>query len=268
MKTDFDLIVHRLPECKEARLYVIGDLHVGAIEANIKGWEQFVQKILQDKNAYIVILGDMMNNSIKTSVSNVYEEVLRPRDQKRYLVSALSQLTERILCIVPGNHEQRNKDVDDEPLYDVACKLDLEDVYRPNCAFVKACFGNRDKGGQTVPLQTYVLAVTHGAGGGIYTGATVNRNERFGMVLEGVDVLCVGHTHKGTISKPSKIVVDIHSNCVKQQSMTVISACSWLSYGDYALSKMLLPSQAQDPNQPQTLLLGGTRFGRYVKTVW
>ena len=268
MKNDFDLIVHRLPECKEARLYVIGDLHVGAIEANIKGWEQFTQRILQDKNAYIVILGDMMNNATKTSVSNVYEEVLRPRDQKRYLVSALSQLTERILCIVPGNHEQRNKDVDDEPLYDVACKLDLEDVYRPNCAFVKVCFGNRDKGGQTVPLQTYVLAVTHGAGGGIYTGATVNRNERFGMVLEGVDVLCVGHTHKGIISKPSKIVVDIHSNCVKQQSMTVISACSWLSYGGYAMRKMLLPSQAQDPDQPQTLLLGGTRRGRYVKTVW
>ena len=268
MRNDFDLIVHRLPECKEARLYVIGDLHVGAIEANIKGWEQFTQKILQDKNAYIVILGDMMNNATKTSVSNVYEEVLRPRDQKRYLVSALSQLTERILCIVPGNHEQRNKDVDDEPLYDVACKLDLEDMYRPNCAFVKVCFGSRDKGGQTVPLQTYVLAVTHGAGGGIYTGATVNRNERFGMVLEGVDVLCVGHTHKGTISKPSKIVVDIHSNCVKQQSMTVISACSWLSYGGYALSKMLLPSQAQDPENPQTLLLGGTRRGRYVKTVW
>lgn len=268
MKSDFDLIVHRLPECKEARLYVIGDLHVGAIEANIKGWEQFTQRILQDKNAYIVILGDMMNNAIKTSVSNVYEEVLRPRDQKRYLVSALSQLTERILCIVPGNHEQRNKDVDDEPLYDVACKLDLEDVYRPNCAFVKVCFGNRDKGGQTVPLQTYVLAVTHGAGGGIYTGATVNRNERFGMVLEGVDVLCVGHTHKGTISKPSKIVVDIHSNCVKQQSMTVISACSWLSYGGYALSKMLLPSQAQDPENPQTLLFGGARRGRYIRTVW
>ena len=59
MRNDFDLIVHRLPECKEARLYVIGDLHVGAIESNIKGWEQFTQKILQDKNAYIVILGDM-----------------------------------------------------------------------------------------------------------------------------------------------------------------------------------------------------------------
>jgi hypothetical protein len=113
-----------------------------------------------------------------------------------------------------------------------------------------------------------VLACLHGAGGGIYTGATVNRNERFGMVLDGVDILAVGHTHKGTVSKPSKIVVDTHSNIVTQKSMTVISACSWLSYGGYAMRKMLLPSQAQDPDQPQTLLLGGTRCGRYIKTVW
>lgn len=268
MKTDFDLIVHRLPECREARLYVIGDLHVGAIEANIKGWEQFVQKILQDKNAYIVILGDMMNNAIKTSVSNVYEEVLRPREQKRYLVSALSQLTERILCIVPGNHEQRNKDVDDEPLYDVACKLDLEDIYRPNAAFLKVCFGSRNAGGDNEkPLQVYTICCTHGAGGGIYTGATVNRNERMAMFVN-ADILAVGHTHKGAITKPARIEIDPYTNSVKMKTTTVISACSWLSYGGYAMRKMLLPSSAQDPDQPQTLLLGGTRYGRYVKTVW
>ena len=268
MKTDFDLIVHRLPECKEARLYVIGDLHVGAIEANIKGWEQFTQRILQDKNAYIVILGDMMNNAIKTSVSNVYEEVLRPRDQKRYLVSALSQLTERILCIVPGNHEQRNKDVDDEPLYDVACKLDLEDMYRPNAAFLKVCFGSRNAGRKNEkPLQVYTICCTHGAGGGIYTGAAVNRNERMAMFVN-ADILAVGHTHKGAITKPARIEIDPYNNSVKMKTTTVISACSWLSYGGYAMRKMLLPSSAQDPENPQTLLLGGTRYGRYVKTVW
>ena len=268
MKTDFDLIVHRLPECKEARLYVIGDLHVGAIEANIKGWEQFTQRILQDKNAYIVILGDMMNNAIKTSVSNVYEEVLRPRDQKRYLVSALSQLTERILCIVPGNHEQRNKDVDDEPLYDVACKLDLEDMYRPNAAFLKVCFGSRNAGRKNEkPLQVYAICCTHGAGGGIYTGAAVNRNERMAMFVN-ADILAVGHTHKGAITKPARIEIDPYNNSVKMKTTTVISACSWLSYGGYAMRKMLLPSSAQDPENPQTLLLGGTRYGRYVKTVW
>lgn len=270
MKNDFELIVHHFPACPEARLYIIGDLHVGAIEANIHGWEQFTQRILSDKNAYIAILGDMMNNATKSSVSNVFEDTMRPREQKRYLVNALKCLTERIICGVPGNHEARSgKDADDDPLFDVFCKLDLEDVYRPNIAFVRLCFGERDNGnGTKKPLQSYTLAVTHGAGGGIYTGAAVNRNERFMNVLEGVDVLGVGHTHKGTISKPVKIVVDSLHNQITQKTVTVVSACSWLSYGGYAVRKMLLPSAAQDPEQPQTILLGGMRNKRYVKTVW
>lgn len=271
MKSDFDLIVHKLPECKEAKIYCIGDLHVGAIEANIKGWEQFIKRVLEEKHSYVVLLGDLMNNATKSSVSNVFDDTMRPREQKRYLANALAPLSERILCAVSGNHEARSgKDADDDAMLDIMAKLDLEDLYRPNAAFVKLCFGSRPKmkGGIKSPNQVYVICITHGAGGGIYTGATVNRNERFGMVLEGVDILVVGHTHKGTVSKPSKITVDTRSNTVIQKSMTVISACSWLSYGGYALRKMLLPSQAQDPDQPQVLLLGGLRDHRYIKTVW
>ena len=89
MKSDFDLIVHRLPECKEAKIYFVGDLHAGAIESNLKGWETFVQRVLQDKNAYVCLLGDLMNNATKSSVSNLFDDALskypRPRDQKRYL---------------------------------------------------------------------------------------------------------------------------------------------------------------------------------------
>ena len=269
MKSDFDLIIHRLPERKEAKLYFVGDLHAGAVEANIKGWESFVQRVLNEKNSYLCILGDMMNNATRSSVSNVFDDTMRPREQKRYLANALAPLSERILCAVSGNHEYRSgKDADDDPMLDIMTKMDLEDLYRQNAAFVKLSFGTRNNGRENVPLQTYVLCVTHGAGGGIYTGASVNRNERFGMVLEGVDILAVGHTHKGTVSKPSKIVVDSKTNSILQKTMTVVSACSWLSYGGYALRKMLLPSSAQDPEQPQTVLLGGTRYGRFIKTVW
>jgi predicted phosphodiesterase len=271
MKSDFDLIVHRLPECKEAKLYFVGDLHVGAIECNLKAWEGFVARILAEESSYICLMGDLMNNATRSSVSNVFEDTMRPREQKRYLANALTPLRERILCAVSGNHEFRSgKDVDNDPTLDIMSKLDLEDLYRQNAAFVKICFGSRMKshGGMEAPLQTYVLCCTHGAGGGIYTGAAVNRNERFGMVLEGVDILAVGHTHKGTVSKPSKLVVDIHNNVIVQKSMTVVSSCSWLSYGGYALRKMLLPSSAQDAEYPQTILLSGGRYKRYIKTVW
>ena len=270
MKSDFDLIVHKLPAAQEVKLYIVGDLHVGAIEANIKGWERFTERVLNDRNAYLCIIGDMMNNATKSSVSNVFEETMRPREQKRYLMNALKCLTERILCGVPGNHEARSgKDADDDPLYDVFCKLDLEDVYRPNIAFMRLCIGDRTNGkAPNRAVQSYVGAVMHGAGGGIYTGAAVNRNERTMNVFEGVDFFAVGHTHKGTITKPSKIVVDPHHNTIQQKTVTVVSACSWMVYGGYSVRKMLLPSSAQDPESPQTLVLSGKHSDRYIRTIW
>ena len=269
MRSDFDLIIHKLPPAPEIKLYFIGDLHVGSIECNRKAWEDFCGFVLNDKHSYILILGDMMDNGTKQSVTNCFEAAMRPREQKKYLMNSLKPLSERILCMVQGNHEYRNRDCDDDPLYDIACKLDLEDLYRQNAAFVKLCFGSRNNGnGTEKALQTYTVCVTHGSGGGILSGATINRNERFAYTLEGVDVLAVGHTHKGIVSKPAKIVVDCTHNTVTQKSMTVISACSWLNYGGYALKKMFLPNQAQDPDYPQTVLLGGLRDKRFIKTVW
>ena len=272
MRGDYDLIVHDLPKAREIKLYFVGDLHVGAIEANVRAWEDFCQLVLKEPFSYVCILGDMMNNATRSSVSNVFDDAMsqfpRPMEQKRYLVNQLKIISERILCIVPGNHEGRStKDADDEPLYDVACKLDLENIYRPNIAFMKLSVGKRSDGKISKPIQVYTAAVTHGSGGGIYTGATVNRNERFAYVLN-VDLLAVGHTHKGTISKPSRIDIDSYNNRVSQKSMTVISCCSWLNYGGYAARKMLLPSATQDPERPQTVILSGQRDKRYVKTVW
>jgi hypothetical protein len=43
----------------------------------------------------------------------------------------------RFFALFPGNHENRNdKEVDNNPLYDVCCKLDIEDKFRENSAFI------------------------------------------------------------------------------------------------------------------------------------
>ena len=269
MKSDFDLIVHKLPSAPEIKLYFVGDLHVGAIECNRKHWEDFCGKVLQDKHAHLCILGDLLDNGTKQSVTNCFDASMRPREQKKYLMNCLKPLSERILCGCQGTHEYRNRDVDDDPLYDIFCKLDLEDLYRPNACFMKLNIGGRNNGeGGEKPLQVYTACVTHGSGGGFLSGATINRNERFSYIMEGVDILAVGHTHKGIISKPSRICLNAHNNSITQKSMTVVSCCSWLSYGGYALKKMLLPHQAQDVEHPQTVLLGGLRDKHYIKTVW
>jgi predicted phosphodiesterase len=187
-------------------------------------------------------------------VSNVFEETMRPREQKKVIAEMLMPIRDRILCSVSGNHERRSgKDADDDPTYDIMCKLDLEHLYRENMAFVKLQIGKKEGNGSTNP--TYMLTVTHGAGGGMLTGGSVNRNERFGYVIDGMDCLIVGHTHKPFVTQPSKIKIDPYNNKVDIKPFKVVSSSSWLNYGGYAAQKMLLPSS----HAPQTITLCGRK---------
>lgn len=254
MLSDFELIIHEFPENEDIIIHPISDVHLGALEHNEKEWQRFCDNLLQEKNTYITLGGDLINNATRNSVSNIFEEKYRPSTQKKMMREMLMPLKDRILCAVTGNHERRSmKDADDDPTYDIMTKLDLEHLYRENIAFVKIRLGDFSGSGDRNP--TYILAVTHGTGGGIYTGATVNRNERFGYVLDGCDVLIVGHSHKPAVTQPSKIRVDPYNNKVSFKPFKVVSSTSWLDYGGYAAQKMLLPASLA----PQTIRLCGNR---------
>lgn len=258
MENDFKLIIHNFS--KSITIYPISDVHLGSLEHNSEEWEKFVNKIKSEANSYIILAGDLLNNATRSSVSNVFDEVLRPNDQKIRMVEYLQPIKNKILCAVSGNHERRSgKDADNDPMYDIMCKLDLEHLYRKNMAFMKIVL---DKNGKA----TYTFTVTHGAGGGINTGSSVNRNERFATVIDNLDCLVVGHTHKGAVTKPAKIVIDSRANLVTVKPFTVITSQSWLSYGGYAMQKMLLPSSTATADGGQKLLLNKSK--KAIKVVW
>ena len=252
--SDLEMITHKFPDRPDLRIYPVSDVHFGAAEHMTRAWEQFCQSLMAQENAYIILGGDLINNATRNSVSNVFEETMRPREQKKIMTKMLEPIKSRILCMVSGNHERRSlKDADDDPSYDIACKLDIENLYRENVAFVKIQMGDPKADGNKNP--TYVLTVTHGAGGGMLTGGAVNRNERFGYVLDGADALIVGHTHKPFITQPSKIKIDAHNNRVTVKPFKVISTTSWLEWGGYAAQKMLAPTS----HAPQIITLRGCK---------
>ena len=252
MLSDFELITHKFPDRPDLHIYPISDVHLGAAEHMERAWKHFCDTLLSDPNAYIILGGDLINNATRNSVSNIFEETMRPREQKRMMVEMLKPIKHRILCAVSGNHERRSlKDADDDPTYDIMCKLDLEHLYRENIAFLRLQMGRADGDGRNNP--TYVLTVTHGAGGGILTGGAVNRNERFGYILDGCDCLIVGHTHKPFVTQPSKIYIDARNQKVSVRPFKVVSSTSWLTWGGYAAQKMLLPSS----HAPQLITLHG-----------
>lgn len=241
LTSDMVPIERSFPGREDIVVYPVFDLHLGAAECMEAEWALFRKRVLEQENAYVVIGGDMLNNGIKSSVTNVYAETMRPREQKKVLTEHLGPLRDRIICMTGGNHERRTaREADQNPLYDVACKLDLEDLYRESGCFVVLRFGRKEADGLKNP--TYRIAVFHGAGGGMYIGSGANRGERFGAVIDGLDALITGHTHKPMTFPVCKLVFDAANRRVTQKQFRVVVATSWLNYGDYAMQKMMVPT--------------------------
>ena len=260
MLPDFEMIQHSFLGGHDITVVPISDVHLGSAECMEQEFMQFLETVKNTPNLYLTLGGDLIDNGTRSSVTNVFRATMYPSEQKRMMAKLLEPVRDRILCFVPGNHERRSgKDADDDPVYDIAAKLDLEHLYRENIAFLKIQLGVQEyeSGLKTAAFlrPTYCLVLVHGSGGGILTGGAVNRGERFGYVIDGMDALIVGHTHKPFTTQPGKILIDPRNNLVTVKPFKVICATSWLRFGGYAAQKMLTPSS----HCLQTLTLRGNK---------
>ena len=253
MLNDFEMIIHRFPN-EDITIYPIADVHLGSQECMEQEFIKFINMVKETPNVYLVLGGDLIDNGVRNGLTNVFRATMPPSQQKREMANILAPVRDKILCAVSGNHERRSgKDVDDDPTYDILCKLDKEEIYRENMVFMKLQFGEIAGAGQSNP--TYTLVVTHGAGGGQLTSGAVLRGERISYAIDGADCFIFGHTHKPFVTNPGKIVIDKSNNIVSVKPFKVINMTSWLKYGDYAAQKMLLPST----HSLQTLTLRGNK---------
>lgn len=240
MLSDFTPIQWHFDGYDGIKIYPIADLHIGSPECREDAWRDFVEKLQTEPRSYIVILGDMMDNGVTNSKTNTYTQTRRPLEQKRWLVEQLTPIKHKILCMVSGNHEARSEELDDNPLYDVACKLDIEHVFRENGAFLILRIGNPEHDGRR--KATYGALCQHGTGGGGMLGSQVNKALKYGASFEGIDMLITGHTHKPFNVPDTKLVLNTNNNRVSERQFRVITATSWLKYGGYGFRKMYAPS--------------------------
>lgn len=247
MHSDYKMVVHKLPtDLPFINIYPIADLHLGSAECDLKTFELWLQTVEADPHGYVTISGDMMNMGLKTSKTNVYEEVLTPSQQKEVLFHYLVPIRERILGAVSGNHEYRgNRETGMNPLYDVFCRLQIEDLYRENTCFIKVCLGERHNKQRQI---SYGLVLHH--------GSSKNKREKWFNSVDSADVFIVGHTHDAEVKPPSKIVMDMRNEKVFITEYTTIVCNSFQDYGGYALRGMFVPQQSR---RFQKLILDGKR---------
>ena len=258
---DFDMIVRQFYGGHDITVIPVADVHLGSEECAQERFEKFIQSVADTPNVYLMLGGDLIDNGTKNSVTDVYRATMRPFEQKREMARILDPVRGRILCAVSGNHERRSSSgksgVDDDPTYDILCKIDREDVYRENIAILKIQMGVPTTSGGArnngAYRPVYHIVVTHGAGGGYLPGASINRGQRYGYIFDGMDVLVLGHTHQPNLAKYRKIQIDSQNNRVTMQDFKVVIATSWLEYSGYPVQKMLYPAAFAE----QTLQLSG-----------
>lgn len=255
------LIVHKLPDYDYIEIYPITDFHDGDPKTDETMFKNFVKYIEADERRYWLYAGDNLNNAIKSSVSNVYNEKRSPHEQKEHFIELVRPIADKCLCFIPGNHEYRSqKETDCQVVWDIACRLvgdeKARELYRENEAFIKISFGEYRCTGKAQKPVTYVGWIHHGTGGGMYVGATVNKFQLRTMAIEGLDFAVQGHVHKGKIGHKFDVrSIDPRNNVVLQREVLNVICCAWSDFGGYAARGMMLPGH----KGPSCIVLNGRR---------
>ena len=253
VKDDFDLIVHKLDtDLDEMHLYPLGDLHKDSELFDMGLWENWKKVVFNDPKGFIVMVGDIFDNTLKGSKGNSYGNSGRTSESKRWFANELLPMKHRILGAVDGNHEYRSVYAsDNSPLEDVMCKLDLEDLFRSDMCFIKVSLGRKNENRQ----YTYTIVLAH--------GVSDNKTENFQYAIDGMDVFVTGHTHTPKSTFPAKYVIDPYNNKVTKVGSIHLTVPSFQRDGGYVLRNMYMP---KDNTRIPLVVFHGTK--KYIETRW
>lgn len=227
------IIFNTPQEYEEIVVYFANDIHVGSCEYNSRKWDAF-EKLLEPKNAYVMFVGDQMENATRKSKSDIYSQTMRPYEQKQWWVNRLRPISHKVICIIDGNHEYNRtaKEVDDFPLYDVALGVGIEDRYRAESAFVDIGVGKFRPGSDR--QYRYVGYAVHKAQNNVNYGTA--------DAIDGIDFFVSGHTHKPMDKPLGKLVYDGKNKTVSERTIENIVSGTFLKYGGYGARAGYRPS--------------------------
>lgn len=222
-------------EFESVSLVTLADLHKGALECNEEKFVRCRDWILAAPNRLALDCGDTINNAVKSSVSDVYRETCRPREQVKQSVKLLKPLADakRLPFIMPGNHEWRSdREVDLSPAEQIADMLGVP--YVEDGAYLKIRLG---KGVNGKPI-CYTVYVTHGSGSGKTEGAVANQLREM-SISNLAHVYVMAHRHIALSFEDEYAVPDLQNNQMMMWHRLFVCAPSFLEWGGYAERKQL-----------------------------
>lgn len=100
-------VVNLGDEVRTVEIMCAGDLHIGDKNRDPRYMKSIRNWLDESKDRYLILVGDLFNAALKTSVSNVYEDVMTIDEAQQELTVWLSGIGDRLIASVSGNHDQR-----------------------------------------------------------------------------------------------------------------------------------------------------------------
>lgn len=217
----------QLPETDWSKVKVvpIADVHYGANACMVDKLREYIAWIAQNDNVFCFISGDLFENSHGDSNKGIshYEQNVRPRDQVTQMAEMLAPIAHKILWAIPGNHEDRSRTRDYDPLERLCDLLQVPYSYEPIFVDIN-WMGN-----------VFTFHDQHGRAGGQTKGGKMNAAARPQEMQEWVMFTVMAHVHDGDVSRNTRICrnrVDFYLEFKKQY---IIVCPSFFGYfGSYA----------------------------------
>lgn len=248
------IIINLPKELDSLELIPLADLHYGDPLCDIELLKERIDYIKSKDNVYCILNGDLINNATKNSISDVYSEIKTPQQQLEELCSLFEPIKDKIIGVVPGNHEMRTYKMDGIDLTKIFCfNLGIADKYAGEAALIFLRLGDTGAKYRNRPAR-YVIYATHGAGGGIKEGTKINKLAEMASIID-ADIYIHSHTHLPAIIKQGFYRINTSTDSYQIVNKLFINTGANLNYGGYGEVAGFKPSSKDTPK----ILLDGRR---------
>lgn len=241
--TDITFTMPQEPERFE--LHAFADWHLEDPHCNEKVIREWIEMVRSRDNAYCILNGDLLNTALKTSVSDIYRERMSPMESMKYLIALLTPIKHKIIMIDEGNHEGRiTKDTSIHLLEMVARELGVPFAAEGACIFIQC---GRDQAERHPEKRlTYIVYVTHGAGGGRTEGGKINALAQLASIID-ADIYIHSHVHLPGAFKRNYYRTNPRNKKSCSVTKLFVSTASALEYGGYGQIMKFAPSSTDNP---------------------
>lgn len=249
-----------LPDKKIVEIHPMADLHIGDSMSDGKMILEKLEYIKNTPNAFCILDGDLMDTAVCSSIGDTYGANLQPMEQLKTCVRLFEPIKDKILAVLPGNHENRVYKSDGIDMTEMMCaQLRIPEKYSPTTALLFLRVGEQSTHRHNRPVP-YTIYVTHGSGGGRREGGKVNRLADLAAIVD-ADLYISGHTHLPVVFKEAFYRVNYGNSSVALVDKLFVNTAAFLNYGGYGDKAGFKPASKCYP----VIYLDGTKKDMWAK---